>query len=246
MGLIFLALFLFMGGTGIFINHPSLLSSWSVPASLLGSSYQYDNWNRFSFRDSLLLDDDTLIISGKMGVFFSPFVSAPFREINEGLPESFYLREIGCLLAVETSGKIQLFAGGRGGLFFRELTGKRWQRIATAGKNEIVDIVRFGDRLLAFSAHNAFSASVASVAPVFEQVPLHIDTAAKRIPCYRLLFELHSGKLFGFPGRLLVDFAAFVLLFLSFSALYLWMKPFGKRWFARLYSWHLFSGIIGR
>ncbi len=232
-----------MGITGIFINHPSLLSSLSVPASWLGTSYQYDNWNRFSFRDSLLLDDDSLFIGGKMGVFFSPDASAPFQDMNKGLPESFYLRDIGCLLVVERGGETQLFAGGRGGLFFRKHKGQSWQRVATVGEDEIVDVVQFGDRILAFSAHRGFSAPVSPGLPVFKEVPLQIDTVNKRIPGYRLLFELHSGKLFGLPGRLLVDFSALVLLFLSLSAFYLWVKPLPKRWFARMYSWHLFSGI---
>lgn len=239
--------------TGILINHPSLLSGWSVPASWLGQSYQYSNWNRFSFRDSLSPGDGSVFIAGKMGVFYSPQPSASFRAINEGLPESYYLLDTNCLLAPEYNDKHRLFAGGRSGLYFRDQNAGEWQFVASAGSQEIVDLVLDGGRILAFTAHGCFAAPVAQNPPVFKQISLVVVTSGKRVPGYRLLFELHSGKLFGLPGRLLVDFSALLLLFLCVSAFYIWYLPWSRRKFSRkkkksplfsfLYSYHLTVGI---
>lgn len=40
----------------------------------------------------------------------------------------------------------------------------------------------------------------------------------------RVLLDLHSGRLFGAPGVVVVDLAALVLLFLATSGLYLWFR----------------------
>ncbi len=252
-GLFFLAIACCLASTGILINHPSLLSHWSVPVNWLGQSYQYSNWNRFSFRDSLLPGDDSIFIAGKMGVFYSPQSGSAFQAINRGLPESFYLRDTNCLLATEYNGQQRLFAGGRSGLYFRGQHTGEWQFVSSVGTENVVDLLRDGDRILAFTAHACFAAPVGQDNPVFSQVDLAMDTKDKRVPAFRLLFELHSGKLFGLPGRLFIDFSALLLLFLCVSALYIWYLPWSRRKFARrkkrsllfsyLYSYHLTVGI---
>lgn len=194
-----------------------------------------------------------MFIAGKMGVFYSPQAGSSFRAINKGLPESFYLRDTNCLLATEFGGQQRLFAGGRSGLCFRDRNSQEWQFVPSVGRQNIVDLVRDGDRILAFTAHACFASPVIQDLPVFNQIHLVMDTKDKSVPGYRLLFELHSGKLFGLPGRLFVDISALLALFLCVSALYIWYLPWSRRKFARsknssplfsfLYSWHLKVGI---
>ena len=252
-GLVLLSVFIFMGGTGILINHPSLLSSWSVPVSWLGESYQYANWNRFSFRDSVVADDGSMYIAGQMGVWYSPGTNLAFEQINEGLPESFYLHDIKTLLAVNHEGNRRLFAGGRSGLFYRDQHADSWLPVKSVAGVEIVDLLRTGGQVMAFSSHGCYTASVSQANPDFMPVAVEIDSKGQWVPGYRILFELHSGKLFGLPGRLLADVAAILLVFLCFSALYIWFVPWRKRrfkrrrrkdrWLATLYSYHLSVGI---
>lgn len=253
MGLTLLLVFLFMGGTGILINHPSLLSSWSVPAGWLGESYQYTNWNRFSFRDSVLVDDGGMFIAGKMGVWYSPDSGLAFEEINAGLPESFYLRDTNTLLAVEFQGHRRLYAGGRSGLFYRDHDAEVWSAVKSVAGVEIVDLIFTKGQILAFSPHDCYRASVSQEKPLFEQVTVPVESEGQWVPGYRLLFELHSGKLFGLPGRLLADIAALLLIFLCLSAVYIWFVPWRKRrlkgcgrkkrWLTTFYSYHLSLGI---
>ena len=252
-GLALLFVFLFMGVTGILINHPSLLSTWSVPASWLGESYQYANWNRFSFRDSVLADDGSMYIAGKMGVWYSPGADLAFEEMSAGLPESFYLRDINTLLTVDYEGNRRLFAGGRSGLFYRDQHADTWSSVKSVTGVEIVDLLLTKGQIMAFSPHGCYTASVSQTNPDFVSVAVEIDSKGQWVPGYRILFELHSGKLFGLPGRLLADVAALLLLFLCFSAVYIWFVPWRKRrfkgrhrksrWLATLYSYHLSIGI---
>jgi hypothetical protein len=252
-GLALLLVFLFMGGTGILINHPSLLSPWSVPASWLGESYQYVNWNRFSFRDSVLADDGGMYIAGKMGVWYSPGKDLAFKEMNRGLPNSFYLRDINTLLAVEFKGENRMFAGGRSGLFYLDQNADSWLPVKGVADVEIVDLLLTEGQIMAFGPHGCYVAAVSEEAPVFAQSAVQIESKGQWVPGYRILFELHSGKLFGLPGRLLVDAVALLLIFLCFSALYIWFVPWRKRrfksprkknrWLSTLYSYHLSIGI---
>jgi len=252
-GLGLLLIFLFMAGTGILINHPSFLKSLSVPAKWLGESYQYSNWNRFSFRDSVLLDDGSMYIGGKMGVWYSPETGHAFKEMNTGLPESFYLRDVNTLLAVNYKGNQRLFAGGRSGLFYRDQTSVSWLPVNGVLDTEIVDLLSVNGQIMAFGPYSCYTAPVLQEMPDFSQVPVQINSKGQWVPAYRLLFELHSGKLFGLPGRLVADLTAVLLVFLCFSALYIWFVPWRKRklksrcrkspWFASLYSYHLSVGI---
>ncbi len=252
-GLGLLLIFIFMAGTGILINHPSLLSSWSVPASWLGESYQYANWNRFSFRDSVLTDTGGMFIGGKMGVWYSSGPGIAFEEMNAGLPDSFYLRDINTLLAVDYKGNRRLYAGGRSGLFYRNQNAESWLPVHGVTDVKIVDLLLTDGQIMAFSPHACYTTSVSQDNPVFERVPVRINSKGQWVPGYRILFELHSGKLFGLPGRLLADMAALLLVFLCLSALYIWYIPWRKRrfkgrqrksrWLATLYSYHLSIGI---
>ena len=252
-GLALLLVFLFTAVTGILINHPSLLRFWSVPASWLGESYQYTNWNRFSFRDSVLTDDGGMFVGGKMGVWYSAGAGLAFSELNTGFPESFYLRDINTLLAVQHNGHLRLFAGGRSGLYFRDQTSDSWNAVQSLADGEIVDLLNHEGRIMAFSPHGCYSAAVSQEKPVFKQLSMQIETAGQWVPGYRILFELHSGKLFGLPGRLIADATALVLIFLCVSALYIWfipwkkrifrMRPKKNRWLKPMYSYHLLTGI---
>jgi uncharacterized iron-regulated membrane protein len=41
----------------------------------------------------------------------------------------------------------------------------------------------------------------------------------------KTLNDLHTGKLFGSPGKLLIDMTSLTLLLLTVSGVYLWLKP---------------------
>jgi hypothetical protein len=50
----------------------------------------------------------------------------------------------------------------------------------------------------------------------------------------RLMFDLHTGRILGFPGRLIADGAGMAILLLSFSGIFLFVIPRWRRWRKRL------------
>jgi hypothetical protein len=255
-GLLLLLVLMVMSATGILLNHPSLLADWDLPQQVLGESYRYDNWNRFSFRDSVVLEDGTVIIGGKLGVF-SGKPDKPeqgtLSPMNEGLPRSLYLKDTSSLLAVNDQGSIRLYAGTRGGLYTRTQEDKKWQQVSTpSGDEHIVDLLSSDGRILAFTPFSCLVSDKSISQPVFREISIPFLQTTRKIPLFRLLFSLHSGKVFGTTGRLLVDIAAAGLIFLCLSAFYIWLfskKPrlfprqTGKRLFTFSFRNHLKIGI---
>lgn len=57
----------------------------------------------------------------------------------------------------------------------------------------------------------------------FDGLPKHLKITPRELNVGRLVADLHSGALFGSPGRFLVDVLGFVVLFLSATGCYLWL-----------------------
>jgi hypothetical protein len=58
----------------------------------------------------------------------------------------------------------------------------------------------------------------------WRDVPLK-RKAKTRVTLIDFFFHLHDGSIWGLPGRLLIDFAGALLLFLSLTAIYTWLFP---------------------
>lgn len=237
-GLVGLVYFVLMGVTGILLNHPDLLRSFSLPMGWMPSSYQYREWNRMALRETVFhpSDPDTLFVSGKNGVWQSRDGGRSFSPMDRGFPISAYDRETRCLL-MDTSGTPpRLYAGSRSGLYRYDFKEKHWQHI-TAGlpvRSAIVDLAHTGDELLVFTPKAAYRLAGPVEAPSLHQVPLSsIGGTDQRSPLFRLLLKLHDGSLLGLPGRLLMDIMSLALVFLSLSAIYIWYIPWRIRRFKR-------------
>lgn len=243
----------FSAATGVLPNHPRLLALWDLPLGILGKSYQYDNWNRFSLREALILEDMRIVVGGKLGIFTGKLGQGPLMPINGGLSDSLYYRDTRAILAVEEAAGTRLYAGTKGGLYQKLLNAPSWQKIPLPVANEeIVDLLAIEDRLLVFTKKSALVAEFAEKPLQLRTVPIDFIQDEQKIPAYQLFFPLHSGKLFGNTGRVMADLLAIILIFLCLSGLYLWAffrsRGFSRdRWAKKLtafsYKNHLRLGI---
>lgn len=252
-GLLLSAVLILLATTGILLNHPSLSARWNVPLSLLGKSYSYDNWNRFSLRDGLVLDDGTLIIGGKLGIWYKKSGQRSYNSMNEGLPEALFYRDTSSLLAVTEKETVRLYAGTRGGLYSRTLLEKSWNKVVLPSSSEqIVDLVLYGTKILAFTPQTCLIAYSDKPNSGFTEKTVLYDREGLKTEGYRLFFSLHSGRLFGFPGKNIVDIAAMGLIFLCLTSFYLYLYPkkrkllpkeAGRNIFTFCFRYHLKVGI---
>lgn len=86
-------------------------------------------------------------------------------------------------------------------------------------------IIRTGEQLVAFTASQAYAAKDGTGEFKFEEVPLLRNASGEGIPLVRLFLNLHSGAIWGLPGRLLIDAAGLLVIFLGGSACYTWYFP---------------------
>ena len=249
---------LWMALSGIALNHPQLLRNFSFSNRIMPANYQYQNWNRMSWRDSVFsrYHDNQLYVGGKEGVWQSLNQGKSFTPLSAGFPQSAYDKDTFSLLLADDNGRETLFAGTRSGLFYRR--GEKWQPVKhpILGTEPVIDLLQIDQQILAFTDSAAFKARIDGQAPVFTKLPLPRATgSASQTPLFRWLRKIHDGSIFGLPGRLLVDGVGGLIIFLSLSGLIIWYVLYRKKRhkksrlsggiFAGNFRWHLRLGIIG-
>ncbi len=258
LSLIAMVYFLWMGLSGIALNHPQLLRNFSFANRMMPANYQYQSWNRMSWRNSAFsrYHDNLFYVGGKEGVWRSPDQGKSFTPLTAGFPQSAYDKDTFCLLLADYNGREILFAGTRAGLFY--LQDEKWRPVEnpTLDNKPVIDLLQVDQQILAFTDSAAFKARIDNHAPVFTALPLpRADGSAEQTPLYRWLRKVHDGSIFGLPGRLLVDGVGGLIIFLSLSGLLVWHVIYRKKRhkksrlsgsiFAVNYRWHLRLGIFG-
>ncbi len=247
---------LWMGLSGIALNHPQLIKRFSLKNQLMPANYQYCKWNRLSWRDAAISrqHNNILYVGGKEGVWQSLNRGKNFTRLADGFPAAAYEKDTFCLLLADYDKQETLFAGTRSGLFYLE--NQDWQRVKhpILGSRPVVDLVQVENRILAFTDSAAFTANADNYPPNFTALKLPRRRDNARLPLFRWLRKIHDGSIFGFTGRLFVDIIGLVLVFLSFSGLLIWHVIFNKKrgWktilsgriFSLNYRWHLKLGSI--
>ena len=229
-GLVLLLFMIWMGLSGILMNHPDLISSISVPAWLLPPQYTIQNWNRSALIDLVFPNDNpnTAYLAGKQGIWKTVDAGQTFTPFTTGLPNSDYYNKTKDLLFLEESN--QLLAGTDGGLYFCDLNDGIWQEIKIAKEKEkVVKILKIGNQLVAVTPSRIFLSSIENKNFTFQEAHLIRQESEERISLVKLFFDLHDGKIWGLPGKLIFDATGLIIIFLSISAFYTWYFPWQRR-----------------
>ena len=235
--------------SGILLNHRQLISDINVSRTLLPQRYEYSQWNGGLLRGTLPVDSHILIY-GASGVFLTDSTAAHIADFNEGLPTGADYRQIRNVVSVGSSTK-QLFAVSQLALY-RFGTHGKWhtEALPLADSDELLtDIAAHGDTLVVLSRSHAYIA----VSPYtqFRRIDLPAPPDYKdRTTAFRTVWLLHSGELFGFAGRLLVDAVAVVLIVLIVTGFaFFCLRKTKRRWQSKgstmkhTLRWH---NLVGR
>jgi hypothetical protein len=200
--------------SGIVMNHRQLFSSIEVSRSLLPSSYTYNNWNLAAIRGSAELDDDNLLVFGNVGIWKTNNDFKNFEDFNQGFPKGIDNKKIYSVVKF----KKNLFAGTQLGLYKRATINGNWEKIKIPVKQDrIADLGIKGDELLVLTRHYLLTSKNGID---FKQIQLPEPIGYQRkAGLFNTLWELHSGELFGLPGKLAVDLLGLVTILLSVTGL---------------------------
>ena len=255
LGLTLSLFLLWMGASGILINHPGALKKVELPRDVLPRGYEFDNWNRGSFQDGIILDGHpgAVVVAGGQGLWLSRDHGQTFESFNRGLPPE---KAVFCLVQ-DTQG---LYAGTKTGVYGLELPPELWDasglkpvwKPMTGLEDKGVTSLFFMENTLVAGTDSGLFQWAGEGGFLPLDLP-DLPGASASVSLAGLLLSIHDGSILGLPGKLVVDLTGLVLVFLSLSGVYVWflggrLGAFkGKRRYLRLfrfcYSRHLKWGI---
>lgn len=210
--------------SGILLNHPDYLADLDLPRSWLPGDYVYRDWNRASFRGAVELPDGKKALYGEAGIWLAQGYGAIPKDWSEGLAQTAWGRDTRALFREGDSPL--LYAATRVGLYVRDISGfDGWREIPLGNdKNPVVDVFSAEDSVYSLTRSNLFRAEVAAPTD-FRRVELgRIFEPYDNPSLFRLVFDVHSGDLWGLPGRIIVDILGAASLLLGVTGTFFWYK----------------------
>lgn len=213
--------------SGIVLNHREPVSQVDVSRGLLPPFYRFSNWNGGLLRGSMALDDNSVLIYGAGGIWRTDSMASVIADYNSGLPLGADCRSVRSMVKMPTG---EIFAVSPYGLFSLK-EGDKWHRIEvpTDAEERLSDVTVYGDTLVVVGRSYLYI----STEPYVDFIRTELIPSSgqdDKLTLFRTMWKLHSGELFGMPGRLVVDAIALVLIFLCLSGFVGWLLPkFRKR-----------------
>ncbi len=199
--------------SGIVMNHRELFSSVDVSRNLLPGTYTYKNWNLAAVRGSEHFGPEILIY-GNIGVWKTDGDIHSFSDFNQGFPKGIDNRKI---YSVKTLGT-HIFAGTQLGLYQRKNKKDEWHKVdLPVHEDRIADLGIKQDTLLVLT-RNYLLKTVDGEHYETTQLPAP-KGYVRKTGLFETFWQLHSGELWGLPGKLIVDLIGFVTILLSITGL---------------------------
>ncbi|HPE77447.1 MAG TPA: PepSY-associated TM helix domain-containing protein [Draconibacterium sp.] len=199
--------------SGIIMNHRQLFSPIDVSRKLLPSNYTYKNWNLAAVRGSTKTDSTSILMYGNIGIWKTEDDFKTFDDFNQGFPKGIDNRKIYSVVQHKNT----LYAGTQLGLYKRNID-SGWEKIKLdVQEDRIADLALKKDTLLVLTRHYLLKSSNGID---FETIQLPEPVGYQRkTGLFETFWQLHSGELFGLPGKLLVDLLGLVTILLSVTGL---------------------------
>ena len=246
--------FIFFALSGIVLNHRATFSKVDVNRGWLPKEYRYSNWNNAAVRGAKPVGSDSMLVYGNIGVWLTDNQFSTFVDLNQGFPKGIDNRKIA---DVEVVGD-DLFAATLFGLY--RYNDSQWQKVMLPiAEERMVALEQRGDSLIVMSRSHLLVGLAGDDFHTFHEVPLLAPNGAqKRISLFRTIWFIHSGKVWGTPGKLIVDLGGAAMILLSLTGLFYFFAPKllsriqtkltlrsrikrTNRW---SYKWHLHIGIV--
>lgn len=229
-GIVLALILIWMGVSGVILNHRKFFSANDISRSNLPKDYLYDNWNYGFFKGSLKLSPDTVLMYGNEGVWLTDEENRQMTEFNSGIHAGADNRKV-CRMVVTPDNDI--YCATLYYLYKLNETNNTWEeQPLPSGIDRIADMEVKGDSLLLLTRSEVLLK--VSSSPLFEKIQLaqSPDRTGKR-SLFRIIWKLHSGELFGTAGKVIVDGFAVLFTFLSITGIIIWLLPKSIRRYKR-------------
>ncbi len=222
-----------MSISGILLNHPEIIEDISVWQWMLPDEYELVNWNRSSIiqAEYSTQTSNLAYFGGHEGVVMTTDGGYSFKDLNiNGYPSSAYAKKTKTIALYQDINSEILFAGNYDGLYQFDNESTRWSKLNLPGsETRVMKLIKYKDSLIVATDSEIFIGKVSNNDMKFKKLELARIDENPSMTLIELFFQLHSGEIWGLPGKLIFDVAALILLFLSVSGLYLWLSPKYRR-----------------
>jgi len=220
-GLIFAFGILLFSMSGIVLNHRELFSSVDVNRKWLPRNYHYQNWNFAAVKSAVRLPDDSLLIFGNIGIWKTDSNFTSFTGFNKGFPKGIDNRKIYSLLCTQNH---RLLAGTLFGLYEYD---NGWKKInLPVNEDRIVEVIEKNDALLVMTRSYLLSGNLNDKNFEFKKIKVPAgEDSNDKVGLFRTLWVIHSGEIYGFFGKLLVDFVGFIFILITLTGIFYWLAP---------------------
>jgi hypothetical protein len=223
-GLIISFILLYYGFTGIIMNHREAFSPFDLPMRIMPSNYEYRNWNNAALKGNLVISPDSILVYGNIGIWLTDSSFTRYSSMNEGFPSGSDNNKISDLYRSPSG---HLYAATLFGLYAYKPGDKKWTRFGLENEKErFTAVTGIGDTVIALSRSALFSALSSGTNSVFTRKQLPAPEGyVNDVTMFQTLWQIHSGEIFGLPGKLLVDILGIITIFLSVTGIIYFFFP---------------------
>jgi hypothetical protein len=223
-GLILSFIMLYYGITGIFMNHRELFSGLDIGRKSMPDVYQYQNWNNAAVKGNLIINKDSVLVYGNIGIWLTDTAFSEYTTFNQGFPKGSDNRKIFDLHRADDG---HLYAASLFGLYTYNREDNTWVNFELEKNNKrFTGIESIGDTLYALSRSHLYKAKSAGSQTIFEKIELPAPVGyVNEVSLFETIWQLHSGEIFGLPGKLFVDFLGLITIFLSVTGIIYFFFP---------------------
>jgi len=223
--LVFTIFILLFAVSGIIMNHRKLLSSSDVNRKYLPESYRYNNWNLASVRGATAIGGETILIYGNIGIWRTDTKFQSFSDFNKGFPQGIDNRKIATICVDSITG---LHAGTLFGLYRYDSLSQNWNKVSLPVPEErVVSVLTKGDSLLVMTRSSLLVSTTANGLDNFTVIPVPAgEDDDDKVGLFKTLWVIHSGEIYGIPGKLIVDAIGITFIILCITGLIYFFVPY--------------------
>jgi len=217
-GLILSFILFYYGVTGIFMNHREVFSCLDFPRTSLPEIYTYQHWGNSALKGNLNISPDSILIYGNIGVWVTDQSYEQYHPLHEGLPAGVDNRKV---FDLHRDNDGNLYAATQFGLYGFDKENHEWRKFhLKVNIDRFVAIETVGDSIFALNRSFMFKGEANGVNTEFEKTQLkEPEGYEKEVSLFETIWQLHSGEIFGLPGKLFVDFLGLLTIFLSLTGI---------------------------
>jgi hypothetical protein len=223
-GLVLSFILFYYAISGIIMNHREVFSGIDINRNILPGQYKYENWNNAALKGNLILNNDSILVYGNIGIWLTDSAFKDFISFNAGFPAGSDNRKI---FDVHKTPNGELYAATLFGLYSYSRNMQKWNKLNPGNDNErFVGIESIEDTLYVINRSCLFKGKSEGDKTKFSKIELRTPKGFEnKVTLFRTIWQIHSGEIFGLPGKLYVDLLGIITAFLSITGIIYFFFP---------------------